>query len=76
MQLFRSILRSIPFVLSWFGMQAFAHYAAMSDLNVSAGGTSEFFRGALVGIAFGRGFYLCGSVSTVGGSTSPSGQKT
>jgi hypothetical protein len=38
------------------------HYAARSVLNVSAGGTSEFFRGALTGIAFGRSFGLCGSV--------------
>src|SRR6266436_120348 len=48
------------------GMRAFAHYAAMSVLNVSAGGTSEFFRGALTGIAFGRSFGLCGSVYVQG----------
>ncbi len=47
-------------------MRAFAHYAAMSVLNVSAGGTSEFFRGALTGIAFGRSFGLCGSVYVQG----------
>ena len=46
----------------------------MSDLNVWAGGTSEFFRGALTGIAFGLGFDLCGSRSGRGGRASTSGQ--
>jgi hypothetical protein len=55
-------------------MQAFAHYAAMSDLNVWAGRTSNCFRGALTGIAFGQGFDLCGSRSGRGGRASTSGQ--
>jgi hypothetical protein len=35
-------------------MQAPAHYAAMSDLNVWAGRTSNCFRVTFVGIPFGR----------------------
>jgi hypothetical protein len=46
----------------------------MSVLNVSACGTSEFFRVTSDGIPFGRGFGLCGSRSDRGGSTYTSGQ--
>jgi len=50
-------------------MQAFAHYAAMPDLNVWPGRTSNYFRTALTGIAFGGGFVEYGGVCGRGGST-------
>jgi hypothetical protein len=46
----------------------------MLDLNVWAGRTSDCFRDALTGIAFGLGFDLCGSRSGRGGRASTSGQ--
>ena len=53
-----------------------AHYAAMSVLDWRTGGTSDAFRSVPGGIPFGEGFDLCRSCSTVGGSTSTSGQES